>query len=505
MKTRAPTSSQPRAINWLIGGFGLLFLSLSLLLLVNDWDSFRRQPSTFSAGSTAAGIPVGGLDPASATARLNEVYSLPIELRYQGARLQILPTELGFSLDPTATLNQLNQAGSGASWWAHLWGKQSSTPMSVPLRASVDRAVLREKLVNTLANRYDQPASAAMPIIDSTNFIPGQPGLTLTSVDASVDQIASALLSPSERVIELSLTETPALPVDWRNLEVMLKQTIQLQGLSGLAEIYLHDLKNNQTVLVAVQNGVDITPDVAYSAGSTIKIPILVSVLRRLEEPLPGQALTWMRQMMDESLNPPADGLMKAYLDNTSGPLIVSADLKELGYQNTFLAGFFEPGSPLLQLFSTTANSRTDIYLDPDTYNQTVPSEIGDLLQRIYRCAKLPGAENTLFNGEVTASECQLILDLLGNNHIGSLIEAGLPPKAKIGHKHGWTVETDGLLHTISDAGIVYSDGGDYVLVIFVHSPQQILFDDGNRLFAKLSQCIYNSFNLNEQAAWLAN
>src|SRR5690606_18532076 len=115
-----------------------------------------------------------------------------------------------------------------------------------------------------------------------------------------------------------------------------LRQTILLEKFDGLIEIYLQDMQNGQIRHFALQDNQDVAVDVAYSAASTIKIPIMVSTMKRIEEPHSNQALNWMQQMIAESLNPPADGLMKAYMDNNSGPLIVTADLRELGYQNTF-------------------------------------------------------------------------------------------------------------------------------------------------------------------------
>jgi len=41
------------------------------------------------------------------------------------------------------------------------------------------------------------------------------------------------------------------------------------------------------------------------------------------------------------------------------------------------------------------------------------------------------------------------------------------------------------------------------VLIIFINSSKQLIFDEGNWLFARLSQVIYNAFNLQQQAAWL--
>ena len=50
--------------------------------------------------------------------------------------------------------------------------------------------------------------------------------------------------------------------------------------------------------------------------------------------------------------------------------------------------------------------------------------------------------------------------------------------------------------HTISDAGLVYSPGGNYVITVYMYHPAQMLFDQANRMVAEISQVIYNYFNL---------
>jgi len=82
------------------------------------------------------------------------------------------------------------------------------------------------------------------------------------------------------------------------------------------------------------------------------------------------------------------------------------------------------------------------------------------------------------------------------------LIEAGLPPEASVAHKHGWVQELDGLLHSMSDVAIVTTPGGDYVLTIFIYDPTRLNFDQGNRMIARLSQTVYNFFNLTDQTYW---
>ena len=496
----SPRRKKSSSLRWLPAVFGGLFLLFALLIAVVDYASFQKPQSVYPNGISVEGIPLGGLDHARAEARLTEAFSVPVELHYQQARIQFTPTELGFSPDYTATLTELEKNLPKRSWFKHLWGKTEATnPLDLPLIAEVDLDQTQAFLTQVIPPRYDQPATATVPILYSTNYQPGQPGYSLQSLATAVDDIKAALLSPDQRVVSLDVQETPALPLDRANLEIFLKQTIQLEKFNGLIEVYQRDLTTGEIMHIALRANQNVTPDVAYSAASTIKIPIMLSAMRRLEEPLPSQASNWMFQMIADSLNPPADGLMKAYMDNDSGPLMVTADLRELGYQNTFLAGYFEPGSPLLERISTPANQRRDIFLDPDFYNQTVPSETGDLLWKIYRCAN---QNEPMFGGQVTPSECQQMLSYLLENRIHALIEAGLPPEGRAAHKHGWTNDLDGLIHTISDSGVVYTPGGDYVLVIFAYTENQFLYDTANQLFAKLSQSIYNAYNPQNQAAW---
>ena len=491
-------------LRWLIGGFGFFFLFSSLFILLKDYTGFRAASSLYPVGVSIGQVPIGGLTREQAEQRLTDVFSTPVELRYSGARMQFSPAELGFTLDAAASLDEIDQQIPRGAWWRHLWGQSDPAySQDFPLQASLDSARARAFLTETILPRYDQPASEALPIIDSTNYAPGQPGYTL-DLEAALSALEPALFSASDRTADLPVLETEALGLNPVNLEVFLRQTVLLDGFDGLVEIYLQPLDAVSPLHLAVRANQTVAPDVAYSAASTIKIPIMTSVLKRLAEPTPDTARYWMERMVIHSENPPSDSLMSSYLDENLGPLLVTEDMQSLGYQNTFLAGYFYSGAPLLQRFSTPANSRTDVYLDPDFYNQTVPSEIGDLLTRIYRCAHAAGASQAaLFDGQVSQTECQLMLDLLGQNKIGALIEAGLPPQASAAHKHGWTSDLDGLLHTMSDAGIVSTPGGDYVLIIFINSTRQLVFDEGNRLFARLSQVIYNAYNLQQQAAWL--
>ncbi len=501
-KSRAKRKAQATRIFLLVIGLGLIFASL--IIALRSYTQYAAQPEIIPYQTEIEGIPLGGLSPEEASQRLQEAFDIPIELQYKNARMQFSPAELGFQLDTAAILRQIPHTTRPIPFKTWFFGtNQAQEAHDLELAYTLDEAHLQNFLNEVFTQRYDQPAVAPAPILYSTNLTPGQPGYQLSSISQTVEQVKQALSSPTERIVSLAVNETPAPALSWQNLETMVRQLVKLEKFTGLFELYLRDMNSDQMMHFAIKNQQDVPVDVAYSAASTIKIPIMVSTMRRLDDPLPNTALNWMGQMIGESLNPPADGLMKAYMDNQRGPLMVTADMRELGYQNTFLAGYFEPGSPLLERIETPANQRRDVYLDPDFYNQTVPSETGDLLTRLYHCASSPQA--SLFNGQVTQEECTLMIGYLKENKILALLEAGLPPDASIAHKHGWTSEIDGLIHTISDASVIYTPGGDYVLVVFAHTENQFLYDYANRIFARLSQSIYNAYNLENQTFWYEN
>ena len=223
----------------------------------------------------------------------------------------------------------------------------------------------------------------------------------------------------------------------------------------------------------------------------------MVSVFNRADEPVSNEVLEQIGLMIERSENDPADRLMENALGGNLGPLLVTDDMVELGFENTFLAGYFYPGAPLLRRIETPANRRSDVNTNPDIYNQTTSAEMGMLLGDIYQCATRDGgALKAVFEGQISRAECQTMIDFLALNRIGVLIQAGVPEGTKLAHKHGWITETDGLIHAISDAGIVYTPGGNYVLVIFMYQPVQLIFDTANFVMAELSSAIYNYYNI---------
>ncbi|HEY9089415.1 MAG TPA: serine hydrolase [Anaerolineaceae bacterium] len=491
---RTSRSSFP-ALRWI----SIIFILIAVALTIVQLISYSRIRGNFPAGMVIAGVPVGGLDRTQAAERLVQAYGVPVEVHYGDAVIQIRPGVVGFELDlesmlSAADLQRMNDPFWSA-FWDYLWNRIPE-PAEVPLRASLSEDRLRAFLKEEISPRYDRPPAASLPVAGSTQFSAGEEG-TVLDVDRAVTLIRDALYSSNARVVNLSYNKVSPPRPSLQNLQILLQQIIDQAGFDGITELYLRDLETNQEVHFAYQNGEQLQTDIAFSGASTLKIPIMVSVFKALDEPLPTEAASLIEAMIDRSDNPPADTLMMNYINENTGPLLVTEDLGTLGLPNTFLAGYFYTGAPLLKRYTTPANSRTDIYTNPDVYDQTTPAELGMLLDDIYQCAETGGGSfPAAFPGKISQNECKAMVQYLSRNRIGVLIEAGLPEGTQLAHKHGWITDpVDGVIHTIGDAGIAYTPGGDFVLVIFMYHPDQLVFNPINVIYADLSRAIYNYFN----------
>ncbi len=480
----------------------IILIVLTTVLLVFQLISYSRIRSNLPPGSMVGDVPVGGLDRQEAADRLIKAYSIPVEVHYGDAIIQIKPAAIGFELELDVMLTAADQQRINEPFWSGFWNflwNRFPSPDPVPLRVKISDDRLRLFLKDEIAARYDQPPTEAIPVPGSTKFEAGNSGTRL-DVDRAVILVKDALKSAKNRIVNLTFeTVEPSRP-SMQNLQILLQQIIDVSGFDGLTELYLLDLQSRQEINFAYQNGQNLPPGIAFTAASTMKIPIMISVFSRISDPVPDEISSQISLMIERSENDPADRLMESVLDGNLGPLKVTDDMVALGLQDTFLAGYFYPGAPLLKRINTPANQRTDISTEPDLYNQTTPVEMGMLLDDLYQCANHDGGSlKAVFNDDITQSECRTMIDYLKLNRIGVLIQAGLPEATQIAHKHGWITETDGLIHTISDAGIVYTPGGNFILSIYVYHPNQLVFDVANLLIAQLASAVYNYYNLSLQ------
>jgi beta-lactamase class A len=478
------------------------------VLVVIALIGYSRQRNNYPRGMKIAGVAVGGVDPQIASERVLQVYSSPIEVQYSESIIHIDPSVVGFELDMDSMIAAADLERTGGSFWGGFWNylwNRDPNPVEVPLSATIAEDRLKAYLQNEISARYDEPPTPAQPVPGSTNFSPGTPGVTL-DLDRAIRLIEDTLRSPNNRKVALSFQRNAAARPTMQNLEILLQQNITLAGFDGVMGVYLQDLQNGQEIHFAMDQGqlISVNPDVAFTASSTVKIPIMVSYFIKYgSEALSEQSSNLLIDMIRKSENPPADRLMES-LDSLKGPLIVTEDMKKMGLDNTFLAGFFcsaEFPCPLLQKIDTPANQRTDVVTDPDSFNQTTPSDIGMLLSDIYQCAESGGgALIATFPDKLNSEICKQMITFLASDKIGVLIEAGVPEGTQVAHKHGWISDPSSLvIKNISDAAIVYTPGGNYVLVIYAYHPVQTVWEPVSALFAQMSQAVYNYYNLPTQ------
>ena len=483
------------ALSWL----AVFFLLAAVIFSVLQFVQFSRLRTTYPGSMTIAEVPVGGLNRQDAAQRLLEAYSLPVELLYDDQAVLFEPSICGFDLDLESMLAAADLERTKQSFWVgfwdYLWGRQISR-LSIPLRATYSESRLRTYLVDEIASRYDKPPSPAIPQPGTVNFVSGTYGTEL-DLDTAVLLIDTAMKSINNRTVNLPRRQSSPPRPSLQNLETLLKQTIDLSEFDGITGLFLLNVSTLEEVHFAYQDGYEIStnPDLAFTTASIVKIPIMTSIFRRINEDEDAETINLLEKMIIESGNDPADWVMERVIHTSLAPLEITEDMKTLGLENTFLAGEFGLGSPLLRVYNTPANQRLDFTTDPDQYNQSTPSDIGMLLEDIYLCADNgQGTFKAVFGDEITQTECQMMIDFLSQNKMPSLLEAGVPDVTEVAHKHGW-VTYNGIMQTLGDAGIIFSPGGDYILVIFLYHPEQLIWDNASFLVGQLSSAIYNFYN----------
>ena len=472
----------------------LLLLAAASLFFV-ELVSYSRDRARLPDLLTIAGIPVGDLTPSEAMERLLQAYSTPVELNYDDSGVHLVPSNVGFRLDTDVMLAAAERERTDTSFWEGFWDfvwNRPGDPASVPLQAEFSDAQLEDYLQD-IAARYDQPPVPPEPIPGTTRLTSGQSGRVL-DVARAKSVVASVLNSPEERSANLPVVDSNPPKASLQNLEILLKQNIEVSNFDGLVDLYMRDLQTGETIHFATLDGVEMEtePDIAFSAASIIKISIMTTFYRFEDEPLDPETERWVTEMITESGNDPSDWLMQR-IDEVRGPLVVTETMQEIGLQSTFIGGYYYPNAPLLQSYRTEANGRVDINTGPDRYTQTTPSEMGALLADIYACANNGGGSLiAAFPEDFSPAECQTMLDLLSENVLGSLLKGGVPDGTRVAHKHGWRSSP---LDMIGDAGIVFSPGGDYIISVFIWDDQEMVWDPISRLIADLSRAAYNYFN----------
>ena len=490
-----------RNTNIILRGVSILFLTAALVLSIVSLTSYSRQRNNYPAGMSIAGVSVGGLTPAEASQRLLEVYTSPIEMLYNDAIIHIEPAVIGFQPDVETMLAAADLSRTGNSFWGGFWDflwNRTPHETAIPLSAKISEDRLREYLQNEIATRYDLPPAPAVPIPGGTDFLAGQPGQTL-DVDRAILLISDALRSPTNRSVALTFTRSSAARPTVENLEILLKQIVTVSDFDGVIGFYMTDLQTGEEIHFAINNKQEIAvdPDIAFTASSTIKVAIVASYLINRGSNLDAGTSEIISRVLGKSDNSATDLVLRAVEANT-GPLVVTQNMRTIGLNSTFINGYFFLGAPPLSARPITpGNSRIDITTDPDPYSQTTPSEMGALLADIYNCAQNSGgALIAAFPDKVSPATCQLLIDFMAQDKLGSLIQGGVPDGTLVPHKHGYVPASDGVVRDTSDVGIVYTPGGNFVLSIYTYHPVNNVWDIVNPLIGDLTKAVYNYFNV---------
>lgn len=487
---------------------GLIFLACSLLFMSGllfflARNRFDRVCAELPDGSTIGAYPIAGLTDEQIVEGIEAIYNSPVAISYLENEIRLSAPEIGLTLiDPDVIRRDLQAARSGqcgrGAFLSALFGEKDVQPIQIEIHCSAEKAPVRSWLEREVIPRYDSEPLSAQPNTEGVGFYQSREGREM-DVDAAVDRIAGALCSTSERSAAIPVRTVAAPPPVLDNLAIQVRSVIdQLQDAGQITEVVLIDPKTEAGFDIARQNRADVPPEISFTAASTIKVPVMISSFIRMDDEPDALTTRQLTLMITESKNDQTDWMMENHAGGNLAPLTITEDMRKLGLENVFLAGYFYMGAPLLQDYRTPANSRVDIDLKPDRYNQTTASDMAKLMEGLYRCAENgTGLLIETFPEALTQRECVMMVDLLKNNKLPYLITAGIPDSVEIAHKHGWIEESDGLLHTMSNIAIVFSPNGDYILSIYTWHPTNLIFENGNRLFSAISNAVYNYFNPN--------
>ena len=478
-----------------------LFVAAASGLLVYYLVVFSRLEQQLPAGVTVAGINVGRLSERDAVARWERAYAEPVLLLYPDSNgehpIQLHPDQVGWRISSEPMLARaLASAAEGGGFWRRfldfMLGIEQTVAQDIPLVADYQDKAL-EAYLRDIAARYDDPPGRATFDMDTLRVYPGASGSAL-DLPAAMNAVDAALRSAEQRIVRLPIKGLGISQLDIGALQALLISFLDSKGfihdgLSTVASIYILDLQTGAEI--------NILGDVAYSAASVIKVPIVIEYFRRLDrEPTAGEA--WLVANSLLCSNNSSSNLLMEIVgggDIFTGLRSVSNTAQAIGARNTFITAPFLLGVENQELGSiaappTSPNETFDT--QPDPFNQTTAEDLGAIFSLVYDCAVYDsGLTLSLPPGQVTQQECRRILEVMSANDLERLLQGGIPPDARISHKNGW------IFDTVGDAGVVYSPNGrHYVISVFLWEETE--FQDYEKLWPlveEISRAAWNFFN----------
>lgn len=469
----------------LVEWIAILCILASAAVLILQLVSYQNVRATLQPGMIVAEVPVGGLDVEQASTLLSQLFSAPVELHYKDSVFALDPATISFRLDLETMLARADTHRTDTSFWIDFWDflwRRSGKAVAVPLVAEYSGSQL-QAFLEDVAARYDHPATSATGDVGSLILIDGSPGYSL-DMKSSMAVIDMALRVPNNRRVVLTISDGMTPVPTLATLGDLVMSYVSGTGFDGLISLVVADLATGEQV--------EINPDVAYAGMSILKIPIVTATYRMWDKEIFGDTALVVERTILQSSNVNANILLMELGDGDmeQGTHVLTRDMSKLGLVNTFMAGYYgqETVPPVVR---TPANERADINTEPDPFMQTTPADMASLLITIYQCAlNSGGAFALVFPDQITQEECQDIIGLLSSNKIATLIEAGVPEGTVVAHKHGF-----GTSDTIGDAGIVFSPGGEYVIVMYLWRPGHLEWEESAPIMANISRVVYSYFN----------
>ncbi len=479
----------------------LVMVGAGVTLFLLELISFSQREERLPADLRVAGVQVGGLLPSEAVARWERVYAEPITLYYGDSPIELDPAAVGFRTNRETMLAEAETAGEteGGFWlrfFNYLTEQELEQSAEVPLNADYQRSLL-EQFLQDLTQRYDRTSGNAGYDVATLTTFTGSQGQLLDTTQA-MELIDSALRSPDNRVVNLPIGNSTASRPGLDSLRRLIVDYLDSQnfiydGQTTVASVFVLDLETGEELTLL--------GDVAFTAASTMKLPILIDYFRYLTT-TPSQEEAWlMANSILCSRNSSSNLLMQISgggVDQFSGIANVTNTVQYLGARNTYITSPFVTGDPNQQLGSIGAPAtlpNPNYNTKPDPFNQTTAEDLGSLLTLLYDCANYGSGLITAYaNGEFTQTECRQMIELMSGNDLLRLLQAGLPPGTRISHKNGW------LDSVVGDAGIVYpANGRNYIISVFLW--EDVEFQNYQRLWPiveGISRATWNYFSPEE-------
>ncbi len=464
-----------------------LFLTILILtvivaaLLAAPYIRYRRTAGVVPGWVRLGGLQVDGATDAEVTTALNRGLAEPVEAYIGDQRVLLRPETVGFRVEVDGMIAQAQQQDTSDRLIRYLVEtslERSPALIDIPLRYTLDEAALDAWLTDVAArtNRAPQPPQ---PLLEDLTLSPGKPGIEL-DIAAAREQMLAALANPTQRTVHLTAHETPAPPIDIAALGTLLQA--RLDQFPGIGSLWLHYLPTGEEIAI--------NADVAYAGTSTLKIPILAQVYRKLDAPPDPDTTKIITETMQFSGNFTANLMLGIIGDDDwdRGVAAMNQAFKALGMTNTFMATPYDRKLAVAPHIVTEANSRTDLNTQPDPYMQTTPRDIGMALQMLVACSQGGGTLIAAYGDQLTPAECQQALDFMALNEMKEMLVGGLPEGAKAVHKHGYVPDTHG------DVAAIWSPAGPYVLTVFLYRPTWLEWDISNPTLQDLARATWKFF-----------